>query len=328
MSISFIGSLFYSQFLCHPSLPQVDCSGKTVIVTGANVGLGKAAAAHFVSLSATKVIIACRSVEKGEAAKTEIIKSSNNAKTAIEVWPLDLSDYESIRSFVKRANSLERLDIVIENAGVMAGKFELVNGHENTIAINVISTFLLALMVLPKLQETAKTFSTVPDLTIVASDMHYLSNLSEQKSDNILREFNTPTDDMVGRYATSKLLEVMIVRELARRNPFNQLGVVVNCLTPGWCHSTLDRNSRSAVVEFVKARIARTTEVGGMTLVDAAVKGPETHGKYLQDCDVRTPSQVVEGRQGPELMRRFWDELIAELEKVEPGVSGPYNAQK
>jgi hypothetical protein len=65
-----------------------------------------------------------------------------------------------------------------------------------------------------------------------------------------------------------------------------------------------------------------------MTLVDAAVKGPETHGKYLQDCDVRTPSQVVEGRQGPELMRRFWDELIAELEKVEPGVSGPYNAQK
>jgi NAD(P)-dependent dehydrogenase (short-subunit alcohol dehydrogenase family) len=117
MSISFIGSLFYSQFLCHPSLPQVDCSGKTVIVTGANVGLGKAAAAHFVSLSATKVIIACRSVEKGEAAKTEIIKSSDNAKTAIEVWPLDLSDYDSIRSFVKRANSLERLDIVIENAG-------------------------------------------------------------------------------------------------------------------------------------------------------------------------------------------------------------------
>jgi hypothetical protein len=59
----------------------------------------------------------------------------------------------------------------------MAGKFELVNGHENTIAINVISTFLLALMILPKLQETAKTFSTVSDLTIVASDMHYLSNV-------------------------------------------------------------------------------------------------------------------------------------------------------
>jgi hypothetical protein len=43
---------------------------------------------------------------------------------------------------------------------------------------------------------------------------------------------------------------------------------------------------------------------------------------------VRTPSQVVEGRQGPELMQRFWDELIAELDKVEPGVSAPYNASK
>jgi NAD(P)-dependent dehydrogenase (short-subunit alcohol dehydrogenase family) len=95
----------------------VDCSGKTVIVTGANVGLGKSAAAHFVSLNADKIIIACRSVEKGEAAKAEIIKSVDNAKTTIEVWPLDLSNYDSIRSFVKRANALERLDIVVENAG-------------------------------------------------------------------------------------------------------------------------------------------------------------------------------------------------------------------
>jgi hypothetical protein len=105
-------------------------------------------------------------------------------------------------------------------------------------------------------------------------------------------------------------------------DPFDKLGVTVNCVTPGWCHSQLDRNSeRGAVVEFVKSRIARTTEAGGNTLVDAAVKGAETHGKYLQDCDVRRCSEVVEGPQGPALMQRFWDELIGELEKLEPGVT-------
>jgi hypothetical protein len=59
--------------------------------------------------------------------------------------------------------------------GIQAGKFEQINGHESTIAINVISTFLLAFMILPKLQETARTFKTAPTLTIVASDVHYLS---------------------------------------------------------------------------------------------------------------------------------------------------------
>jgi NAD(P)-dependent dehydrogenase (short-subunit alcohol dehydrogenase family) len=95
----------------------VDCSGKTVIVTGANIGLGKAAAGHFVSLNADKVIIACRSVEKGEAARAEILKSSGRPESAIEVWPLDLSKYDSIREFAKRVTGLKRLDIVVENAG-------------------------------------------------------------------------------------------------------------------------------------------------------------------------------------------------------------------
>jgi len=331
MALTFAKSLFYSQFLYHPKLPTVDCSGKTVIVTGANIGLGKAAAGHFVSLNADKVIIACRSVEKGEAARAEILKSSGRPESAIEVWPLDLSKYDSIREFAKRVTGLKRLDIVVENAGIQAGKFEQTNGHESTIAINVISTFLLAFMILPKLQETARTFKTAPTLTIVASDVHYLSPLSEQKSDTIIQGLDAPLGDgdMMGRYCTSKLLEILVVRELARRNPYDALGVTVNCVTPGWCHSQLDRNSeRSAVVEFAKARIARTTEAGGNTLVDAAVKGSETHGKYLQDCDVRKCSEVVEGQQGPALMRRFWGELIGELEKLEPGVTKSFQGQE
>jgi NAD(P)-dependent dehydrogenase (short-subunit alcohol dehydrogenase family) len=117
VAVPFIKSLVVSQFFYHPKLPNVDCSGKTVIVTGANIGLGKAAAGHFVSLNADKVIIACRSVEKGEAARAEILKSSGRPESAIEVWPLDLSKYDSIRGFAKRVTGLKRLDIVVENAG-------------------------------------------------------------------------------------------------------------------------------------------------------------------------------------------------------------------
>lgn len=98
--------------------------------------------------------------------------------------------------------------------------------------------------------------------------------------------------------------------------------MTVNCLTPGFCHSELQRDAPSAVIEFMKKLTARTTEVGGRTLVDAGLReGPETHGKYLQDCEVRKCACIVEGRGGAELQKRFWAELAAELEKIEPGVT-------
>jgi len=96
--------------------PTIDCTGKTIIVTGANVGLGKEATRHFVRLNAAKVIIGCRSLEKGEAAKTEI-EASTKRNGVIEVWQLDLQDYDSVKAFAKRAESLKRLDVVVENAG-------------------------------------------------------------------------------------------------------------------------------------------------------------------------------------------------------------------
>ncbi|KAL9627045.1 MAG: hypothetical protein Q9164_007723, partial [Protoblastenia rupestris] len=62
----------YTQLAFRPPVPKADFSGKTIIVTGANVGLGKEASKHFVRLNTHKVILAVRSVKKGEAAKAEI----------------------------------------------------------------------------------------------------------------------------------------------------------------------------------------------------------------------------------------------------------------
>jgi retinol dehydrogenase 12 len=144
-----------------------------VIVTGANCGLGLEAARHFVRLNASKVILGCRSVQKGEIAKTEIEKTTCR-QGVVEVWQVDLTSFASVREFCARAQALDRLDFIIENAGIATGKFEQYEGFESTITVNVISTFLMALMLLPKLRESAVKFNIMPRLTIVSSDAHQM----------------------------------------------------------------------------------------------------------------------------------------------------------
>lgn len=130
---SFLPHLMYSQFFVTPKYPATDCTGKTIIVTGANVGLGKEAARHFARLNAEKVIIACRSTEKGEAAKRDI-EASTKRSGAIEVWQLDLQSYDSVKAFAKRAEGLKRLDAIVENAGICTcnGVVSLGTGTDTT----------------------------------------------------------------------------------------------------------------------------------------------------------------------------------------------------
>lgn len=116
MGFDYLPKFFYNQFAVTPPKPTKDCTGRTVIITGANAGLGKEAARHYVRLNAEKVIIACRSAEKGEATKQDI-EQSTGRNGAIEVWQLDLASYESVKQFAKRVNMLPRVDIMIENAG-------------------------------------------------------------------------------------------------------------------------------------------------------------------------------------------------------------------
>lgn len=170
----FLITFFYNQFRRLPS-PQKQFTGKTVIVTGANVGLGLEAARHFVRLDAAKVILACRDTEKGERAKAEIERSTARGGI-VEVWPLDLCSFESVRQFCRRADQLPRLDVVVENAAVaMVGpQGVLAEGYESTVTVNVVSTFLMALMLLPTLRRTATTFNGHPNLVIVSSDAHFV----------------------------------------------------------------------------------------------------------------------------------------------------------
>lgn len=200
--LSFIPILLTSQLLTRIPYPTTSFSGQTIIVTGSNTGLGLEAARHLVRLGAAKVILAVRTIHKGEVAAENILASTKATKDVIEVWQLDLSNYESIKKFTKRAEGLKRLDAVIQNAGILQQEFKTINGEEAHIAINVVGAVLLGLLVLPKLRESAKVWGTRTRLSFVGSDMQYVAVLKEAEvNGNLLEALNDEKiSDMGDRY--------------------------------------------------------------------------------------------------------------------------------
>lgn len=175
--------------------PTVDCTGKTIIVTGANIGLGKEAARHFVRLNASKVIMAVRSLEKGEAARKDI--ESTTGRTGIaEVWSLDLSSYASVQEFATKCQSLSRIDALVANASIATHKYSVFEDNESTITVNVVSTFLLILLILPALRKSALRWNIMSVVTVVASDIHGWVNFEEWKSERI---FDTINDKRIAK---------------------------------------------------------------------------------------------------------------------------------
>ena len=146
-----------------------DAAGKTYIVTGANIGLGYETAKHLVRSSASRVILAVRSVKAGEQAKADIERVTGRTGIA-EVWHLDLSSFESVKAFAARAKrDLDRLDVLVGNAAVSIEHFVLSEGVELCLKVNVVSTFLLATLLLPKLGQSGKLYGFTPRLVFVMS---------------------------------------------------------------------------------------------------------------------------------------------------------------
>jgi NAD(P)-dependent dehydrogenase (short-subunit alcohol dehydrogenase family) len=316
----------YSQLFASLPTPTYDYTGKTVIVTGSNVGLGKEAARHFTRLGASSVILAVRSIEKGEAAKRDI-ESSTRKQGVVRVMQLDMSSYQSVLDFsAKASKELNRIDVALLNAGVARGEWELAEGEESTITVNVIATFLLALSLLPKLKETAARFNTRPNLTITASEVHTWAAFEERKAADgkIFETLSTKPEKMSGameeRYQVSKLLEVLTIRALAERKSAMQTSVTINCVNPGLCHSELARESGWGLA-ITKFFLARSTELGSRNLVHAASLGPESHGQYVSDCVVAQPSEYVLSSEGWKDQNRVWDELAMKLESIQKGVT-------
>ena len=193
MSTAWLSHVLRNQYTRLP-YPSHSFTGQTIIITGSNTGLGFEAAAHYVRLGATKVILAVRSLSKGHDAKRQIesrktaptAPTGSSSDTVIEVWQLDMSSYESIREFAQRASSLPRIDILLENAGVIPSGWQTAEGSELTMTVNVYGTFLLALLMMPVLRRSGQRHNTVPTLTVVTSDTHHMTPFKEAKKEDIV----------------------------------------------------------------------------------------------------------------------------------------------
>jgi len=302
-----------------------DLTGKTVVVIGANVGLGYEAAKKLAGMNPGRLILGCRSQAKGDAA-IKSIKESTGCST-MECWTIDMSEFKSISAFVDRfeREGGPRLDILLQNAGVLPMKFiPTVDGWETCLQVNYIATSLLALLFLPKLNATPGSSR----LVIVSSDAPYWVNkIRETEAEHILNALNDPAKAKISeRYSQTKLFEMFFVRALTRRmNP--SLSVAVTTVNPGFCSSNLGRNVPWPISLILDAYVlftGRSTEVGSRTLVHASLWGTKdtVNGKFLNCCHVEEECDYIlhDEKEGRKVENRLWGELVPILLNADPRV--------
>jgi NAD(P)-dependent dehydrogenase (short-subunit alcohol dehydrogenase family) len=174
-----------------PKLPQADLTGQSVIVTGANRGLGIEVARHLINLNAETVILGVRSLDRGQDAVKHLEQSTGRSGVA-KAFELNMSSSESVKGFVENMKSLRRVDAAVLGAGMYTQDFELQEGFESTLTVNVVNTFLLAILLLPILRKSSKDAQKPPRITIVSSDRHVMTNLPEWKQKDTLAVMSDP----------------------------------------------------------------------------------------------------------------------------------------
>ncbi|OAG41308.1 hypothetical protein AYO21_04471 [Fonsecaea monophora] len=329
-------TFLHSQFFGTPPYPTQTFSGQVVIVTGSNVGLGFEAARHFYRLNCAKLILAVRTISKGQTAKEEIVRSvkhRSDGAEAIEVWPLDLTSTESTLAFADRVKKeLTRVDAVVENAGINNMSWAVSEGFEQTIQVNVVNTLLLGLSVLPKLRETKRQFpESNPHLEIVNSEAHRFSSFKEVNAPDIYATLNDEKSaDMLSRYPVSKLIGVLFIRELVLRlqerdksGSSTEPPVTITLVNPGLCVSELDRNAPLAgriAMYILRMILARSTEVGSRTLVYGACAGPGSHGQFMSDGKNQDVERWIYSDLGKKAQSKVFEQTMRVLEARKPGI--------
>ncbi|KAL4911391.1 hypothetical protein BDW74DRAFT_184764 [Aspergillus multicolor] len=300
------------------SIKEANLSGKTAVVTGSNTGIGFECCKQLLDLGLSKLVIAVRTVSKGEEATKQLLAGEPSTKCQIEVTKLDLSSYDSILTFVEYAKGLERLDIVINNAGLLKRTFEQVpkTVHEETIQVNHLGNSLLIILLIPVLH-SKNTPANPGRLSFVNSDTPSWAKFKEKDMVPLFSAFDKPENFVFDdRYPTSKLLGQLFLKELASRVPASV--VVINCSNPGLCKSGLSREFDGSFLGYISKTmhllIARTSAVGARSVVDAAVNhGAKSHGQYIEDGKIAPMAPFVYTTEGGKIAKRLWQETMDEL---------------
>ncbi|HTM84928.1 MAG TPA: oxidoreductase [Mycobacterium sp.] len=248
-------------------------SGRTVIVTGANSGLGEVTARELARVGA-RVILAVRSTAKGEAAAATM-------PGEVQVRELDLADLSSVRRF---AETVDSVDVLVNNAGIMAVPYTVtVDGFESQIGTNHLGHFALTNLLLPKLTDRVVT---------VSSTMHYLGRLR-------LDDLNWKARPYSAWYAygQSKLANLLFTRELHRR--LTAAGSPVRSLAahPGYSDTNLQGHSGRKLTDTLMRTVGN-----GLLATDAAFGARQTLYAVSQDLAGDTfigPRFGARGRSQP-----------------------------
>lgn len=285
--------------------PTTSFDTKTIIITGANVGLGLEAAVIFTNLNAAKVILAVRNTTKGNAAKQKV-EDRTGRKGVVEVWELDMDRFASIESFAKRVEQdLPRLDVAVLNAGASPKDYALTaEGYETILQVNAIGTALLGLLLLPKLKASKISEQDLPHLVIVTSESH---RWVEEKDfpdttpygGNLLLAVNAaPKGNEKFNWTLqgprTKLFTHYVANELANlmRKSSGEIESVVVSVCPGATKSDLMRDLGgfpfNIVMKIFDILFNKTTEEGARVYIAASVLGPEAHGAWYKTTALTT----------------------------------------
>jgi len=281
-----------------------DFTGKTAIVTGASAGIGKETA-RVLALKNAHVILAVRSVKKGEQVKREIIDSIGKDKAhLLEVAELDLNSLASVREFAKKFQQRKSQDLhfLVNNAGIFGqAREQTVDGFEAHFGVNHLGHFLLTLLLLPNLKKSAPS-----RVVVVASTVHQVPTEVDFNDYNLasLEPF-----DPSRAYNNSKLYNVLFANELNRR--LEGTGISANSLHPGLIETDIikvDEEKQKEIREYYSKTfsipILSPAQGAATTLFVIGSKEGATGGQYFDDSKVATASTLA---QDPEVGRQFWE---------------------
>lgn len=278
--------------------------GRTVLITGANSGIGKVTARALAGMGA-HVILACRRRDAAEAVIEEIRAGQSGA--SLEFVQLDLASLGSVRAAAATVRDRHpKLDVLINNAGVAnMSRRVTVDGFEQTFQVNHLGPFLLTDLLLPLLEQARGRVINV------ASDMHkygrmHFGDLQLKKGYWVMKA-----------YAQSKLANILFTRALAGR--VKDRGITVNCLHPGavatgiWPENTWYQRLFSRIL----ARFLLSPDDGARTSIWLASNeiGARVTGGYFARCREISPAKPALDDRAAERLWRLSEQFVAPGEK-------------
>jgi NAD(P)-dependent dehydrogenase (short-subunit alcohol dehydrogenase family) len=275
-----------------------ELQGKLVLITGGNAGIGKETAVGLARKGA-HVLFTSRDAARGSHALAEI-KRRGGSET-VEVMALDLASLASVREFASAfLDRYDRLDVLIDNAGVVLGSRTVTeDGYETTFQVNHLGHFLLTELLRDRLVASAPS-----RIIVVSSDAH--KSASEGLDFDDLQNERKYSSFRV--YGKTKLANILFTRELARR--LEGTGVTVNSVHPGFVASRFGRDGDTGLLGRITMPLMRpfalNAEKGAQTSIylasDPAVEG--ITGAYWVKCAPVTPSDAA---QDAAAARKLWD---------------------